>query len=84
MQAQGISPAERADLLVQSGVMTLVLTEHPTLLTLGDVVMEVGASSGELATTQAVHDLVTVGLLHREGGLVLPTRAALQFDRLSA
>lgn len=80
MHDQGTS--EQADLLVQSGVMSLVLTEHPTLLTLGDVVMEVGASSGELATTQAVHDLTVLGLLHREGGLVLPTRAALQFDRL--
>jgi hypothetical protein len=75
---------EQDDLLVQSGVLTLVLSEVPTVLTLTDVVKEVGAESGEMATTQAVRELTALGLLHREGSLVLPTRAALQFNLLAA
>jgi hypothetical protein len=75
---------EQADLLIQSGVLTLVLTEHPTTLTLEDVLLEVGATSGEILTTEAVQELTVLGLLHREGDLVLPTRAALRFNRLSA
>jgi len=75
---------EQEDLLVQSGVLTLVLAEHPILLALEDVVAEVGATSGELATTQAVHDLKVLGLLRQEGDLVLPTRAALRFNRIAA
>ncbi len=63
----------------QSAVMALVLAEHPTLLTLGDLMMEI---DGEDAVVRAVRDLVAVGLLRHEGGSVLPTRAAIQFDRL--
>lgn len=65
----------------QGAVMALVLAEHPTLLTLGDLAREI---DGEDAVVRAVRDLVAVGLLRREGGSVLPTRAALAFDRLSA
>jgi hypothetical protein len=73
---------EQEDLLVQSGVMTVVLCEFPTVLSLEDVVAEVGATSGEIRTTEAVKELTVLGLLRREGSLVLPTRAALRFNRL--
>lgn len=75
-----VSPMERDDLRTQAGVMTLILSEHPTLLTLGNVVMEM--SDSEDAVVRAVRDLTAVGLLRREGGSVLATRAALSFDRL--
>lgn len=63
----------------QSAVMALVLAEHPMLLTLGDLMMEI---EGEDAVARAVRDLTAIGLLRREGGSVLPTRAAIHFDRL--
>jgi hypothetical protein len=75
---------EQEDLLVQSGVLTLILSEYPTVLTLGDVIKEVGAQSGEIATTEAVRELTALGLFHREGSLVLPTRAALHFLKIAA
>jgi hypothetical protein len=63
-----------------SAVLALVLAEHPTLLTLGDLAMEIEDEDG---VGDAVRDLVSVGLLRREGDSVLPTRAALTFDRIS-
>jgi hypothetical protein len=69
------------DARVQRAVLSLVLHEHPALMTLGDLAMEVDP---EDAVFNAVRDLTALGLLHREGGLVLPTRAALHFDRLAA
>jgi predicted transcriptional regulator len=65
----------------QSAVMALVLAEHPMQLTLGDLAMEI---DGEDSVAQAVRDLIAVGLLRRNGDSLLPTRAALVFDRLSA
>jgi hypothetical protein len=76
-----LSPTQRDDLRTQAGLMTLILSEHPTLLTLGDVMLEMNCDS-EDAVTQAVRDLTAVGLLRREGTSILPTRAALSFDRL--
>ena len=70
-----------ADARAQRAVLSLLLHEHPALLALGDVVMEV---EPEDAALRAVRDLTAIGLLRREGGSVLPTRAALHFDRLAA
>lgn len=81
MHEQGTSQAMRDDLRTQAGALTLVLCEHPTLLTLGDVVMEMNGDS-EDAVFRAIRDLTAVGLLRREGGSILPTRAALTYDRL--
>jgi hypothetical protein len=50
-------------------------------MTLGDLSMEMDT---EDAVFNAVRDLTARGLLHREGALVFPTRAALHFDRLDA
>lgn len=73
------SSNEREDQYTQRAVLALVLHEHPALLTLGDLAMEV---EPEDALTRAVRDLTALGLLRREGGSVLPTRAALHFNRL--
>jgi hypothetical protein len=70
-----------ADDRVQRAVLGLVLDESPTLLTPGDLAMEVGPQD---AVGRAVRDLTAVGLLRGEGDSVLPTRAAVHFDRLCA
>lgn len=74
------SPMERDDQRTQAGVMTLIVAEHPTLLTLGDVMMEM--DDPEEAVARAARDLLAVGLLRREGTSLLPTRAALTYDLL--
>ncbi|HEY2717911.1 MAG TPA: hypothetical protein VGI73_16995 [Solirubrobacterales bacterium] len=80
MHDQAISPGERDDLRTQAAVIALILAEHPTLLTLDDVLIEIGG--GDDAVPRAVRDLTAVGLLRQDGGSVLATRAALAFDRL--
>jgi hypothetical protein len=70
-----------ADDRAQRAVLSLVLFEHPTLLAASEIEREIGAGD---ATDRAVRDLTRVGLLRREGVTVLPTQAALHFDRLAA
>jgi len=77
------SPTQREDEQIEGVVLSSVLIEHPTLLTFGDLVMELDHHS-EDAVGNAVRRLVAVGLLRREGGSVLATRAALAFERLEA
>jgi hypothetical protein len=60
-------------------VLAVVLSEHPALMTFEEVAGEVDDAD---AADNAVHRLVRVGLLRREGGLVIATRAALRFSRL--
>jgi hypothetical protein len=74
---------EREDERTQSAVLSLVLNEHPAQLTICEVAREVTVDEGD-APERAVRDLVGVGLLRCEGASVLPTRAALHFDRLSS
>jgi hypothetical protein len=62
---------------VQRVVLALVLAEHPAQLTAEELAREVGA-----AVDHAIDDLSRTGLLRREGASILPTRAALHFDRL--
>ena len=72
---------ERDDLRAQSGVLGLVLDEHPTLLSAAEIASELGP--GE-ATERAMRELSARGLLRCEGETVLATRAALHFERLEA
>lgn len=79
-----VSPAGE-DAQAQAAVLTQVLTEHPTPLTLADVEREIAPDqdfAGRDAVARAVRDLSAVGLLHRHGDLVLPTRAAIHMDGL--
>ena len=69
------------DARAQRAVLSLVLHEHPALLAASEVEREVGAGD---ATERAMLDLTGAGLIRREGVTVLPTRAALHFDRLAA
>lgn len=74
---------EREDESTQSAVLSLVLNEHPAQLTICEVSREVAEGEGD-SPERAIRDLVGVGLLRCEGASVLPTRAALHFDRLSS
>lgn len=74
---------EREDERTQSAVLSLVLNEHPSQLTICEVAREVAVDEGD-GPERAIRDLVGVGLLRCEGASVLPTRAALHFDRLTS
>ena len=74
---------EREDERTQSAVLSLVLNEQPAQLTICEVAREVAVDEGD-GPERAIRDLVGVGLLRCEGASVLPTRAALHFDRLTS
>ena len=67
-------------------VLAFLLEEHPSQLTIPELSRALNAESGgfdsEDAVERAVRELVSAGLLHCQGGFVLPTRAALYFERL--
>jgi hypothetical protein len=71
------------DARAQRAVLSLVLAEHPAQLTIFELAREVSRDESD-AAERAIRDLVGVGLLRCEGASVLPTRAALHFDRLAA
>jgi hypothetical protein len=69
------------DARAQRAVLSLILDEHPALLATSEIEREIGSDD---AVARAMRDLTGIGLLRREGASVLPTRAALHFDRLAA
>lgn len=77
---------QAADLAAESNVMRQVLTVHPVLLTVAELIRELAGEDPGFAERdaieRAVRDLTGVGLLHGQGELVLPTRAALHFSEL--
>jgi hypothetical protein len=76
-------PTEREDERTQSAVLSFILNEHPAQLTICEVAREIAVDEGD-GPERAIRDLVGVGLLRCEGASVLPTRAALHFDRLAS
>jgi hypothetical protein len=74
------SPA-REDQIIQQAVLLHVVTEHPTQLTVNELISELVVGREDFRHTdgieRAVRDLVGVGLLHRQGEFVQPSRAAL-------
>ena len=82
-----LSP-DSQDAEAQRALLALVLAEHPAQLTTSEVARELTGDSGDFAERDAVEramrDLADVGLLHRHGAFVLPTRAARHFDRLES
>ncbi len=79
------SPAA-ADAATESAVLQQVLDLHPVQVTAAELVREVGGGSPGFAERdaieRAVRDLAGAGLLHSQGELVTPTRAALRFSEL--
>ena len=76
----------REDEKAQRAVLALVLFEHPDHRTIPNLARELNAAedfAASDAAERAIRDLVGVGLLRCDGGRVLPTEAALHFDRLA-
>jgi len=74
------------DRAFESAVLQHVLFLHPAAVALEDLARELGTDAGSFAEQdaleRAVRDLCGAGLLHRNGPLLLPSRAALRFDEL--
>ena len=74
------------DAATESAVLRQVLDFHPVLVTMDELVREVGGESPGFAERdaieRAVRDLVGVGLLHSHEVFIVPTRAALRFSEL--
>lgn len=84
MQKGTLARAQREDEKAQRAVLALVLFEHPDHRTIPDLARELNAAEDfNDAVERAIRDLVGVGLLRCERGRVLPTEAALHFDRLA-
>lgn len=74
------TPAPLEDGYYEEAVLRHVLTERPTILRLCDLIRELASDPCEFgdrdAVKRAVRELIKVGLLHRQGEVVLPTPAA--------
>lgn len=79
------TPAEQ-DAQAERVVMTFLLEEHPSQLTIPELSQALNAATGtfetEDAVERAVRELVGAGLLRCHGAFVVPTRSALYFERL--
>ena len=75
-----------ADARTEKAVLTFLLDEHPTRLTLGELSLVLHAdprlTDPEDAAELAVRELVGAGLVHQDGRFLSPSRAALYFQRL--
>jgi hypothetical protein len=82
----GLNPYAAQEAEDQRVVLSFILGEHPTQLTIPEVAQALYAHPGDFksddAVERAIRELVGGGLLHCHGRLVLPTRAALYFSRL--
>ena len=74
------------DIRDQAVVLTFVLTLNPTHLTIPDLARSLNAEPSGFkrsdAVERAVRDLVGVGLVVIDAGLVQPTAAALRFIQI--
>lgn len=77
-------PADE-DARTEHAVLSFLIAEHPAQLTIAELSLALNDrdnfARGD-AVERAVRELVGAGLLHCQGGFVLPTRAARYFDRL--
>ena len=78
-----LSEQTREDAQTQHAVLGTVINQLPCLLTVPELVREVGPDERD-AVERAVDDLVGAGLLRREGDSVLPTRAGMHSALLVA
>jgi hypothetical protein len=79
------NPAEE-DAVVEAAVLRQLLFLSPAQLSLDELLRELNGGIEDFgerdAVERAVRDLAGAGLLHRNGALLAPTRAALRFDEL--
>jgi hypothetical protein len=86
--AAGPDPSNAAarDARTENAVLTFLLDEHPTRLTLGELSLVLNADprldDPDDAAKRAVRELVGAGLIHQDGRFLAPSRAALYFERL--
>lgn len=70
----------------QAEVLREVLSIYPEAMTLDELVRDLTVASTKFSEQdriqRAVRDLTAGGLIHRCGDLVLPTRAAVNFNAL--
>ena len=74
MQAERTAAPFEEDDHYEQAVLRHILGWGPTILRMCDLIREVGPQD---AVDRAVRELVKVGLLHRQGEVVLPTPAAV-------
>jgi hypothetical protein len=83
---QSIRTTAEEDAKWERAVLAVVLSSHPAQITEAELVRELADDPDDFATrdgaVRAIGDLVGVGLLHRSGDFVLPTRAAIHADSL--
>jgi hypothetical protein len=81
------SPAEQ-DRKDQGTVLRVLIDEHPVRMSLDELILVMHADpEGDdpgIATRDALRELVSAGLVHREGRFLSPTRAALYFAAVDA
>jgi hypothetical protein len=79
------TPADE-DAATETAVLQQLLFLHPVQLSFDELLRELTGDESDFAerdaVERAVHDLAAVGLLHRNGKLLVPTRAALRCDEL--
>ena len=70
----------------QAAIMILVIAEHPIQLTVSELIRQMVPKDAPFIESddieRGVRQLVGVGLLHRSGDTIRPTRAALRFNYL--
>jgi hypothetical protein len=70
----------------QEAIMALVIAEHPIQLTVSELVRQMVPNEAPFNESdrieRGVRDLVGIGLMHRSGDTIRPTRAALRFNHL--
>jgi hypothetical protein len=75
------------DIKDRARVLREVLDLYPETLTLDELVRELTIDSVEFQERDRIHrairDLIAGGLIHKVGDLVLPTRAAVNFQVLN-
>jgi hypothetical protein len=81
-------PPNPGDRKTETAVLALLIAEHPTRLSIEELVLVLHADPDhgdpEGGAEQAVRELTGAGLLHREGRFLTPSRAALYFSRLES
>ena len=76
---------KQSDAVAQKAVLGVVFSEHPVQLTICEISREINRSrdfSSDDSVERAIRDLVGLGVLHCQGVMVLPTRAAMHLHRL--
>jgi hypothetical protein len=85
MDEETRSPSAQ-DITIEAAVLRQLLALHPVQLTAGEIAREIGGEPADFAQAdaveRAVRELAAAGLAHRNGDVVIPSRAALRLDEL--